>query len=294
MFTLNGRGRLLATDRPLIMGIINSTPDSFYSGSRPHDDAAFLQQAETMLQEGADILDIGGQSSRPGAAWVGEEEELRRVVPRIMQLKEQFPDIFLSVDTWYSRVAREAIAAGASMVNDVSGGLLDPNMLSVVGRLGVPYVCMHMKGTPATMNKEAVYDDVTREVLDFFISRVEDARRAGIHDIVLDPGMGFAKTHRHNLELLHNLSVFRITGCPILLGVSRKSTIYKLLGITPEEALNGTTVLNTLGLINGADILRVHDVREAKEAITLAEAYMAPNKRSTAPLPEGAPNKKPS
>jgi dihydropteroate synthase len=279
MFTLNGRGKLLAADKPLVMGILNSTPDSFYGGSRFNDDAAFLQHAEKMVREGADILDIGGQSTRPGAAWVGEEEEVRRVVPRIDLLSRHFPQTFLSVDTWYARVAQEAIAAGASMVNDVSGGLQDPAMLPAIGRLGVPYVCMHMKGTPATMNKEAVYTDVTKEVLDFFISRVEDCKDAGIRDIILDPGMGFAKTSRHNLELLHNLSVFRMLGYPILLGVSRKSTIYKLLGITPEEALNGTTVLNTLGLVNGADILRVHDPREARQAIILAEAY----KEATAP-----------
>jgi len=275
MFTLNGRGKLLAAGRPLVMGILNSTPDSFYGGSRFNDDAAFLQHAEKMVREGADILDIGGQSTRPGAAWVGEEEEVRRVVPRIALLSRQFPDIFLSVDTWYARVAQEAIAAGASMVNDVSGGLQDPAMLHTIGRLGVPYVCMHMKGTPATMNKEAVYTDVTKEVLDFFISRVEVCKNAGIRDIILDPGMGFAKTSGHNLALLHNLSVFRMLGYPILLGVSRKSTIYKLLGITPEEALNGTTVLNTLGLVNGADILRVHDPMEARQAIILAEAYKA-------------------
>jgi dihydropteroate synthase len=273
MFTLNGRGKLLAAGRPLVMGILNSTPDSFYGGSRFNDDTAFLQQAEKMVQDGADILDIGGQSTRPGAAWVGEEEELRRVIPRIALLSRQFPQIFLSVDTWYARVAQEAVAAGASMVNDVSGGLQDPSMLPAIGRLGVPYVCMHMKGTPATMNKEAVYTDVTKEVLDFFISRVADCKDAGIRDIILDPGMGFAKTSKHNLELLHNLSVFRMLGYPILLGVSRKSTIYKLLGITPEEALNGTTVLNTLGLVNGADILRVHDPKEARQAIILAEAY---------------------
>jgi dihydropteroate synthase len=273
MFTLNGRGKLLVAGRPLVMGIINSTPDSFYGASRIRDDQAFLQQAEAMLRDGADILDIGGQSTRPGAAWVGEEEELRRVIPHITLLQKHFPDLCLSVDTWYSRVAQEAVDAGASLVNDVSGGLQDSAMLSAVGRLGVPYVCMHMKGTPATMNAAAVYADVTKEVLDFFISRVEDARKAGIHDIILDPGMGFAKTRLHNLELLHNLSVFRMLGYPILLGISRKSTIYKLLDITPEEALNGTTVLNTLGLINGADILRVHDVKEARQAIILAEAY---------------------
>jgi len=273
MFTLNGRGRLRTGDRPLVMSVINSTPDSFYGGSRPGGGQELLVQAEKMLQDGADILDIGGQSTRPGAEWVGEEEELRRIIPHITLLKQYFPDVFLSVDTWYSRVAQEAVAAGASLINDVSGGLQDPEMLVTAGRLGVPYVCMHMKGTPATMNKEAVYEDVTKEVLDFFIARAEDCRRAGIHDVILDPGMGFAKTHRHNLELLHNLSVFRMLGRPILLGVSRKSTIYKLLGITPEEALNGTTVLNTLGLLNGADILRVHDPKEARQAIRLVEAY---------------------
>jgi dihydropteroate synthase len=255
------------------MGVINRTPDSFYSGSRFNNEKDLLVQAEKMLQDGADVLDIGGQSTRPGAEWVGEEEELRRIIPYILLLKRHFPDVFLSVDTWYSRVAQEAVGAGAAMINDVSGGSQDPAMLSTVGRLGVPYVCMHMKGTPATMNKEAVYDDVTKEVLDFFIARTEDCRHAGIHDVILDPGMGFAKTHRHNLEILHNLSVFRMLGRPILLGISRKSTIYKLLGITPEEALNGTTVLNTLGLLNGADILRVHDPKEAREAITLLEAY---------------------
>lgn len=273
MFTLNGRGRLRTGGSPLVMGIINSTPDSFYGASRSGSGKDMLDQAEKMLRDGADILDIGGQSTRPGAEWVGEGEELRRIIPHITLLKQHFPDVFLSVDTWYSRVAREAVAAGASMINDVSGGLQDPRMLSTVAGLRVPYVCMHMKGTPATMNKQAVYEDVTKEVLDFFITRIEDCRQAGIHDVVLDPGMGFAKTHGHNLELLHNLSVFRMLERPILLGVSRKSTIYKLLGITPEEALNGTTVLNTLGLLNGADILRVHDPKEARQAILLMEAY---------------------
>jgi dihydropteroate synthase len=273
MFTLNGGGRLRTGDRPLVMGILNSTPDSFYGGSRLQNERDLLVRAEKMLQDGADMLDIGGQSTRPGAEWVGEEEELRRVIPYITVLKAQFPDIFLSVDTWFSRVAREAVAAGAALINDVSGGLQDPGMLETVGDLKVPYVCMHMKGTPANMNQEAVYENVTREVLDYFISRTENCRLAGIYDVILDPGMGFAKTRAHNLELLRNLSVFKMLGRPILLGVSRKSTIYKLLGITPEEALNGTTVLNTLGLLNGADILRVHDPKEAREAITLVEAY---------------------
>lgn len=259
----------MAIDRPLVMGIINRTPDSFYAGSRVVDDTLLLQQAEKMIREGADILDIGGQSTRPHAEQLGEEEELLRVVEAIALLHHRWPEVPVSVDTWYARVAREAVAAGASMVNDISGGSMDPEMLPTVGRLRVPYICMHMKGTPATMNKEAIYENVVREVLDFFIRRIEDCQRAGIQDLVLDPGLGFAKTADHNFRLLRNLSLFRITGKPILIGISRKSTIYRTLGITPEEALNGSTVLHTIGLLNGASILRVHDVKEAKEAITL-------------------------
>ena len=273
MFTLNAKGHLLTVDRPLVMGIINRAPDSFYSGSRYPDDDSFLKRAEQMIAQGADWLDIGGQSTRPGAGLIGEEEELRRVVDGIAMLHHRWPDLPLSVDTWYARVAREAVAAGASIVNDISGGRLDPEMLSVVGALHVPYICMHSRGTPATMNKEAVYEDVVREVLDFLIRRIEDCRQAGIHDVIIDPGLGFAKTHEHNWQLLRRLDVFRITGRPLLLGVSRKSTIYRALGITPEEALNGTTVLHTLGLLGGAAILRVHDPKEAREVITLIEAY---------------------
>jgi len=259
----------MTVDRPLVMGIINRTPDSFYSGSRVSDDMGLLQQAEKMITEGADILDVGGQSSRPNAEHIGEEEELRRVAGAIDQLHRRWPEIPLSVDTWYARVAREAVAAGASIVNDISGGTLDPEMLLTVGRLHVPYICMHIKGTPATMNREAVYEDVVREVLDYFIQRIEACKAAGIHDVILDPGFGFAKTAAHNFQLLRNLSLFRITGKPILLGVSRKSSIYRTLGITPEEALNGSTVLHTIGLLNGANILRVHDVKEAREAVLL-------------------------
>lgn len=273
MSTLNAKGRLLVISRPLVMGIINRAPDSFYSGSRFPDNTALLRQAEKMITEGADWLDIGGQSTRPGAAPVSEEEELRRVVDAIDLLHRQWPEVPLSVDTWYARVAAEAVGAGASIVNDISGGLLDPAMLTTVGRLGVPYICMHMKGTPATMNREAVYDDVVKDVLDFFIRRIEDCRRAGIHDVILDPGFGFSKTSAHNFQLLHRLDVFRMCGKPLLLGVSRKSTIYRTLGVTPEEALNGTTVLHTVGLLNGANILRVHDPKEAVEAIRLMEVY---------------------
>jgi len=273
MFTLNAKGNLLAVNRPLVMGILNRAPDSFYSGSRFPDDTEFLVRAEKMIEDGADWLDIGGQSTRPGAALIGQEEELARVVGAIHLLHSRWPQIPLSVDTWYARVAQEAVAAGASLVNDISGGRLDPEMLPVVARLKVPYICMHMKGTPATMHQDAVYDDVVKEVLDYFIRRIEDCRLAGIHDIIIDPGWGFAKNRTHNWQLLRHLQLFRMMGRPILLGVSRKSTIYRTLGITPEEALNGTTVVHTLGLLNGADILRVHDPKEARQAITLLAAY---------------------
>jgi dihydropteroate synthase len=277
MFTLNARGKLLTIDRPQVMGIINRTTDSFYSGSRFTASGPLLQEVAKMVEEGVDWLDIGGQSTRPGAADIGEEEEMRRVVDAIGLIHQHWPWLLLSVDTWYSRVAREAVAAGASMVNDISGGRLDPDMLGTVGTLKVPYVCMHMKGTPATMNKEALYEDVTKEVLDYFIRRIEDCRQAGIHDVILDPGFGFAKNSAHNFTLLRRLQVFAITGRPLLVGLSRKSTIYRTLGITPEEALNGTTVMNTIALLNGATFLRVHDVRQAKETIALINAY---NKQS--------------
>jgi dihydropteroate synthase len=273
MFTLNAGGKLLAVRRPVVMGIINRDPDSFYSGSRHPDNAGLLVQAEKMLAEGADWLDIGGQSTRPGAISVGEAEELRRVVDAIDLLHRRWPDVPLSVDTWHARVAGEAVAAGATIVNDISGGSLDPDMLPVVGQLGVPYICMHMKGRPETMNREAVYDNVVTEVLDFFIRRIEDCRRAGINDIILDPGFGFAKTAAHNFQLLRRLDLLKICGKPLLVGISRKSTIYKTLGVSPEEALNGTTILHTLGLLHGADILRVHDPKEAREVIRLLEAY---------------------
>jgi dihydropteroate synthase len=273
MFTLNAKGRLLAVNRPLVMGILNRAPDSFYSGSRFPDDAEFLARAEKMIEDGADWLDIGGQSTRPGADLIGEEQELSRVVDAIHLLHSRWPQIPLSVDTWYARVAKEAVAAGASLVNDISGGRLDPEMLPAVAALRVPYVCMHMRGTPATMHQDTVYEDVVREVLDYFIRRIEDCRLAGIHDTIIDPGWGFAKNRVHNWQLLRHLQLLRMTDRPILLGVSRKSTIYRTLGITPEEALNGTTVLHTLGLLNGADILRVHDPKEAREAITLLAAY---------------------
>ncbi len=273
MFTLNCKGRLLVVDKPIIMGIINATPDSFYSGSRQQGTDAVLRQAEQMIRDGATILDIGGQSTRPGSRQLSAEEESERVLVPLENLHRQFPETFLSVDTFYAKVAIEAVAAGASIINDISAGSLDNQMLPAVSSLGVPYVLMHMKGTPATMQLEPRYENVVKEVLDFFILKVAELHRMGIKDIIIDPGFGFGKTIGHNFQLLKHLSVFTMLDCPLLLGISRKSTIYKTLDIPVEEALNGTTVLHTIGLMNKASILRVHDVKEAKQVLQLFEAY---------------------
>ena len=259
---------------PLVMGIINITPDSFYEGSRFMDQKEVLLQAEKMLGEGADFLDIGGQSTRPGAQQIGTDEERRRVTETIFSVHKRFPEAIISIDTYHSRVAKEAIDAGASMVNDISGGNIDPDMLRIAGEMGVPYICMHMKGEPGTMQKNPVYDNVSTEVLDFFIAKKRQCKSAGIKDIILDPGFGFGKTTTQNFELLNHLSAFKMLECPLLIGVSRKSSIYKTLGISANEALNGTTVLNTIALLKGADILRVHDVSEAREAIRLVHELM--------------------
>lgn len=269
MFTLNCKGRLLTIDTPVVMGIINATPDSFYTGSRALSVEASLRTAEQMLAEGAAILDIGGQSTRPGAALVNAEEETARVVPVIEAIKKSYPQCFVSVDTYHAPVARAAVSAGADMVNDISGGLFDDTMLLTVAQLRVPYICMHIKGTPQTMHAEPGYGDVTREVLDYFIQRIDACRQSGITDVIVDPGFGFSKNSAHNFGLLKELDVFTLLQKPLLLGISRKSTIYKTLGTSAEEALNGTTVLNTVGLMKGASILRVHDVKEAVEAVKL-------------------------
>ena len=272
MFTLNCNGRLLIVDKPLVMGIINATPDSFYEGSRFSGTDKILTQAEKMIDEGADILDIGGQSTRPGSEQVSEDKEMNRVIESIEAIHQKFPEIIISVDTYYSAVAKECIHAGANIVNDISSGTMDEKMLTTIAALQVPYIAMHMKGTPQTMQQLANYDNVTREVLDFFIRKKNECKMAGIVDVIIDPGFGFAKTITHNFQLLKDLSVFKILDTPLLAGLSRKSSVYKTLGTSPEEALNGTTVLNTIALMNGANILRVHDVKEAKEAVTLWEA----------------------
>ena len=272
MFTLNCKGRLLVVDKPLVMGIINATPDSFFGGSRFNEANEIMAEVEKMLHEGADIIDIGGQSTRPGSELIPADEELKRVVPAIKLIIEKFPEAFISIDTFYSKVAKAAVDAGASIVNDISAGTMDEKMIETVARLKVPYVLMHMKGTPQTMQQNPTYENVTREILDFFIAKTHDLKKAGVLDILIDPGFGFGKTIDHNFELLKNLSVFKMLDKPILAGISRKSTIYKTLNIPVSEALNGTTVLNTIALMNGASILRVHDVKEAKEAVTLFTA----------------------
>ena len=273
MYSLNCKGRLLVVDKPLIMGIINATPDSFYKGSRFKGTDSIVKQAELMINDGADILDIGGQSTRPGSNKISESEELKRVIDGIIAIQQKIPAVIISIDTFYSKVALEAVQAGASMINDISAGSIDENMIPIVATLKVPYVLMHMKGTPDTMQNEVEYNNMITEVLDFLIWNKAKLHKKGIHDVIVDPGFGFGKTIAHNFKLLRSLSVFKMLNCPIMIGLSRKSTIYKTLGITSEEALNGTTVLHTLGLLNGANILRVHDVKEARESIKLIMEY---------------------
>lgn len=273
MFTLNCKGRSLVVDKPLVMGIINATPDSFFEGSRSKGIDAILKKAGQMLDEGADILDIGGQSTRPGSEKISIEEELKRVIGPVEAIQKKFPDSFVSIDTYYSKVANEAVNAGASIINDISGGNLDKNMFSTVAALQVAYVLVHMKGTPQTMQADPHYPDVTKEVKNFFTGKLNDLEKAGIKDIIIDPGFGFGKTIAHNFELLKNLPALQSLGRPVMIGLSRKSTVYRTLNIAADEALNGTTVLHTIALLNGANIIRVHDVKEAKETIKLFSAY---------------------
>ncbi|MCB0557897.1 MAG: dihydropteroate synthase [Lewinellaceae bacterium] len=267
--TLNCRGRLLSLEQPIVMGILNVTPDSFYDGGKYTREDALLHRAESMLEEGASIIDVGGMSSRPGAEIITVEEELKRVIPAVESLLLRFPDSLLSVDTVRSQVAREAVAAGAAIINDISAGRFDKRMYEEVGQMGVPYILMHMQGTPENMQQQPEYEDVVREVLDFFIREVGKLRQAGVKDIVLDPGFGFGKTVAHNYRLLRDMHVFQILDYPILAGLSRKSMINKVLGVAPARALNGTTALNMVALQQGARILRVHDVLPAVETIKL-------------------------
>lgn len=267
--TLNCNGKLISLDIPKIMGIINVTPDSFYTGNNIKTSQSYIDQAGQMIEDGASFLDLGGQSTRPGSSRITAEEEAERVIPVIDAIHQVFPEHIISVDTYHHQVAKWAIEAGARMVNDVSAGAMDPMMLSTVASLDVPYIAMHMKGTPDNMQDLAIYDDIILEVVDYFIRTLSVCKKAGIKDVIIDPGFGFAKTPKQSLFLLRELKKLEVLDAPMLVGVSRKSMIYKTLNITPEEALNGTTILNTMALERGADILRVHDVKQAKEAITL-------------------------
>ncbi len=271
MFTLNCKGKLLSLEKPAVMGIINVNNDSFYSGNRKAAiiDAGAL--ATKMLEEGAAILDLGGQSTRPQSTLVSAKEEAERVIPVIESIIEKFPEVIVSIDTFYAEVAKEAVNAGASIVNDISAGNLDSKMLQTIAALDVPYIAMHMRGTPQTMNALTVYENITREVLDYFIQKIEQCSSAGIKDIIVDPGFGFAKTSVQGFELMKNLNAFSMLERPILTGISRKSMIYKTLNTTAEDALNGSTVLHTFAVQNGANIIRTHDVKETVEAIRLLE-----------------------
>lgn len=271
--TLDGKGALIDFETPRIMGILNMTPDSFYDGGRYKDDRSALLQVEHMLAQGADFIDIGGQSTRPSAALLSAEQELKRVIPVLESIVKEFPDAFISVDTFYSEVARKAVERGAAMINDIAAGSLDENMFATIAALQVPYIIMHMRGTPQTMQTLTRYDDLIGDVLYYFSEKMDRLRALGVNDIVIDPGFGFSKTIPQNFELLKKLPLFKIFESPVLIGVSRKSSIYKTLKINPEEALNGTTALNTIALLNGADILRVHDVREARECLDLISLY---------------------
>ena len=270
--TLNLRGNLVDISTPIVMGILNITPDSFHKESRINSDKNLLHQAEKMLDEGATILDVGGYSSRPDANDISIEEELKRVIPTIKKLIKSFPQAYLSIDTFRSEVAQVALETGVCMVNDISGGTLDNKMFDVLSKYRPAYVLMHMRGTPQTMTSMTEYDNLLTNVMDFFVDRTNQLKALGVADVILDPGFGFAKTIDQNYEILKNLQYFQQLKLPLLAGISRKSMIYKSLDISPDQALNGTTVLNTIALMNGAQILRVHDVKEATEAVKLFNA----------------------
>lgn len=270
MTQINCKGELICFDTPKVMGILNITPDSFYAQSRTTP-AEVLRKAEQMLEEGATFVDIGGYSSRPNAQEVSPQEELQRVVPVVEALVKHFPDIRISVDTFRAVVALESLEAGACIINDISAGQIDPAIWEVVAHYQVPYIAMHMRGTPQTMQTYTEYDKLTKDILYYFSQIKDKARQLRINDLIVDPGFGFSKTLAQNYELMQQLALFKALECPILVGISRKSMIYKLLDTTPETALNGTTVLNTFALLHGADILRVHDVKEAVECVKIVE-----------------------
>ncbi|MGE0560715.1 MAG: dihydropteroate synthase [Flavobacteriales bacterium] len=272
--SINCDGKLLNLDEPIVMGILNLTPDSFFDGGKYHNESAVINHVNQMLMDGAQIIDIGGYSSRPGAQEVTEKEELNRILPTVKLLKQEFDKIIISIDTFRAEVALQVVKSGASIVNDISAGNMDKNMFETLADLKVPYIMMHMQGTPQTMQQNPSYNNVTNEVMNFFTEKLDLLYKKGINDVVIDPGFGFGKTLEHNYELLNHLDNFRLFELPILVGFSRKSMITKALDIKSTEALNGTTALNAFALTKGATILRVHDVAAANEAVKLFKLMM--------------------
>jgi dihydropteroate synthase len=269
---------VLNTDKPLVMGILNLTPDSFYDGGRYANEDAWISQTEKMIGEGASIIDLGAVSTRPGADHVTEGEEIARLIPTLELLTKRYPKTVFSVDTYRSEVVKISANSGAGIINDISGGRMDSGIIETTANTGLPYILMHMQGTPTDMQKNPVYENVTEEIGDFFERNILYLNNSGIQQVILDPGFGFGKSIEHNFKLLRELSSFKQPGFPILIGISRKSMIYKLLDITPEETLPATSALHLVALLNGADILRVHDVKEANNVIKLAETYMNASK----------------
>lgn len=269
--TINCKGNLIDLSIPRVMGVLNITPDSFFDGGKYKDEKSMLTQVEKMLKEGATFIDVGAYSSRPGAAHVTEAEELRRILPVVDVLLKEFPESILSIDTFRSSVAKETVQLGAAIINDISGGNMDSNMFATVAEVQVPYILMHMLGTPQNMQQNPVYKNVTQEIISFFADKIFKLHQLKVNDVLIDVGFGFGKTIAHNFEILKNLALFKSLEAPILAGVSRKSMLYKTLGISANEALNATTSANTIALLNGANILRVHDVKEAIEAIKIVQ-----------------------
>jgi dihydropteroate synthase len=270
--TINCKGQLIDVSPPKVMGILNITPDSFYDGGAHKKEKDVLNHVELMLKEGAAFVDVGAYSSRPNADPVSEEDELKRILPMVSLILKQFPETLLSIDTFRSHIAKQCIEAGACMINDISAGKLDADMLHTIADLQVPYIMMHMRGTPQTMQQQTDYKDLVKDMLFYFSERLTAAKKLGIIDVIIDPGFGFAKTLEQNFELLNKLELFKMIEKPLLVGVSRKSMIYKTLETSAKEALNGTSVLNTLALQKGASILRVHDVKEAVECVKLVDS----------------------
>ena len=269
--TINIKGSLLDLSTPKVMGILNVTPDSFYENSRISKEEDIISQVETMIADGMDIVDVGGYSSRPGAKNISEVEEIERVVPVIKIISARFPNLPISIDTFRAKVAEASIKVGAGIINDISAGEMDKAMFEFVSEVNVPYVAMHMKGNPQNMQSKPKYDDVIQEMLKYFSEKINRLKQLNVNDIILDPGFGFGKTLNHNYEILNKFELLKSLDLPILTGVSRKSMINKVLGTTPEEALNGTSVLNTVALTKGTNILRVHDIKEAKQAVLLTQ-----------------------